>query len=179
MAPIPQVGHVCILGLDPSTVASGWALLMVDGNEEGVTAGGVYRCHHIPKSDVDRRLLDAHRWLRGVMDVHSPALLAIETPFFKLNAQTLIGLAQIGAAFRLAATMARIPVLEVPPATRCTALGLAGNASKSQVLATVNAIYNLHLADHNEADAVAVAAAGALQWRSRLIDESARSLQER
>lgn len=151
-----------ILGLDPSTVATGWAILDVQDRDEGVTASGIY---HPEGSSLDARLLDAFHWTRGTLEMHEPTMLAIETTFFKMNAQTLISLASIGAAFRLAATAAGIPVVEVAPAQRCKALGLAGNAAKNQVLYTVNAVYNLTLSDHNEADAVAVAAAAALKLR--------------
>lgn len=148
-----------ILGLDPSTVATGWCLLHVDGHGEGVIASGVWhpRCR-----DTDRRLAAAFRWMRGAMDVHEPAAVAIETPFYRMNAKTLITLAMLAGALRTAAALEGLPVVEIAPAARCTAVGLAGNASKAQVLATVNAVYNLNLTNHNEADAVAVAAAAAM-----------------
>jgi len=152
-----------ILGIDPSTVATGWCVLAVDGSHEGVAAGGVYTP---PKGDADARLLDAFRWLRGAVEIHGPDVVAIETPFYRMNARTLVTLAQLGAAFRLAATIEGLPVEPVAPAERCTALGLAGNVDKRQVLYTVNAVYNLSLTDHNEADAVAIAAAAALRRRT-------------
>lgn len=157
-------GTRTILGLDPSTVATGWAVLHLAGHVETITASGVYA----PKSDVafDDLLVGAYRWLRGAIDAYTPDVLSIETPFYRLNAKTLIRLAGVGAVFRLAARRCGLEVHEVPPARRCTALGLAGNAEKSQVLYTVNAVYGLAIDDHNEADAVAVAAACALALRT-------------
>ena len=152
-----------ILALDPSTVATGWAVLDTYGRQEGVSASGVY---HPPKGTVDERLLAAFNWCAGAIDVHEPQVVAVETPFFKLNARTLTVLASLGAAFRLAAVMVDLPVVEVQPAKRGPALGLAGNATKEQILYVVNAVYNLNLTDHNESDAVAVAAAAALKLRT-------------
>lgn len=143
-----------ILGIDPSTVATGWALLY-DG--ESVIASGLY----VPAGEGDARLLHAYRWLRGMVDAHEPDIVAVETPFFKLNARTLITLASLGAAFRLAAAIEGVPLVGITPAQRGPALGLAGNAGKTQILYTVNAVYGLDLADHNVADAVAIAAAAA------------------
>lgn len=152
-----------ILGLDPSTVATGWSLLYTDGVDESVIASGVFQ----PPSEgsFEELLLSAFYWLRGVVEAHGPEVLAIETPFFKLNAKTLTTLAQVGAAFRLAAAIEELSVVPVAPSARCTAIGLAGNASKQQVLYTVNAIYDLALTSTDEADAVAIAAAGALRFR--------------
>lgn len=161
-----------ILGLDPSTVATGWCLLATGDGGETVIGCGVFRPARLPSpaemkkhGHHDLLLREAFYWLRGVIDAHHPDLVAIETPFFKLNVQTVTKLAQLGAAFRLAATVEGLPVIEIAPQQRCTAIGLAGNASKQQVLYTVNAVYNLALTDTDEADAVAVAAAGALRLR--------------
>lgn len=151
-----------VLGLDPSTVATGWALLCDDGQGEGLAASGVYAPLH---SGLDAIMMESFHWLQGVVEVHDPTLLAIETPFFKVNARTMHVLSSLGAAFRVSATLAGLEVVEVAPAARCTALGLPGNASKCQVLYTVNAVYGLNLSDHNEADAVAIAAAAALRLR--------------
>ncbi len=163
------------LGLDPSTVATGWCLLIVfpgesartgDDSQEGVYASGIF---YPREGDFDRRLLAAHKWIAGLIAVHHPTHLAIETPFFKLNARTMHVLSSLGAAFRLAAVQAGLPVVEVAPQQRCKAIGLPGNAGKSQVLYTINALYNLNLADHNEADAVAIAAAASLEFKQKLL----------
>lgn len=152
-----------ILGLDPSTVATGWALLSVDGGDESVIASGVFQ--PVCEGSFEELLLSAFHWTREVIEVHGPDVLAIETPFFKLNARTLATLAGLGAAFRLAAALDGLDVAPITPSARCTAVGCAGNASKRQVQYAVNAVYGLDLVDTDESDAVAIAAAGALRWR--------------
>lgn len=156
-----------ILGLDPSTVATGWAVLALDGYNEGITASGVYEPS--PGLAFDDLLMEAYTWCLGVVQVHLPDTLAIETPFFALNAKTLAMLAGLGAVLRLAARLQGMEVHTVAPSERCTALGLSGQASKEQVLHAVNALYNLNLENWNESDAVAVAAAGAQQLRAAVI----------
>lgn len=151
-----------ILGLDPSLQATGRAILEVNGHEETTGAVGVFQ----PRgADLDAKLLAAFEWMTEVIEQFKPDVVAIETPFFKLNANTLATLAALGAVYRLAATRAGLRVIEVPPAKRCLAVGMPGNADKPQVCAAVNAIYSLDLTDYNISDAVAVAAAGALQIR--------------
>jgi len=151
-----------VLGIDPSTVGTGRALLVAEGSRETVETLGVFAP---PGANLDEKLDAAFDWMVEVIAFTKPDALAIETPFFKLNAQTMFTLASLGAVYRLAATRAGLPVIEIPPAKRCVAVGLAGNASKDQVRYTVNAVYGLDLTDHNMADAVAIAAAGALQLR--------------
>ena len=157
-----------ILGIDPSTQATGRAILEVAGREETVGALGVYK----PRgANLDEKLLDAYEWMQQVIEQLKPDVVAIETPFFKLNAQTMFTLASLGAAYRLAATRAGLRVIEVPPAKRCTAVGMPGNASKAQLLYTINAIYHLHLTDRNIGDSIAIAAAAALQIRTEDIQK--------
>ena len=152
-----------ILGIDPSTQATGRAILEVRGREETVGEVGVYKP---AGASLDEKLLAAFEWMAQVIEQLKPDVVAIETPFFKLNANTLFKLASLGAVYRLAATRAGLPVVEVPPAKRCLAVGMPGNASKAQMLYTVNAVYGLTLTDHNIADSVAIAAAAALQIRT-------------
>ena len=150
-----------ILGLDPATV-TGWAVLEVDGASQRVTSSGTWGLVG-GGANTDDRILGAYDWLYSRLDPGpwQPDLVAIETPFMGLNAQTLITLAQVGAAYRLAIAQRGIPVVEVAPAQRCAALGIPGNADKSQVLAAVNMIYRLQVKNYDQADAIAVAAAGA------------------
>lgn len=151
-----------ILGLDPSTVATGWAILdIVDGHEH-VTTSGVFKP---AGATLDHKLVAAHNWMQDRIDEVAPGVLGIETPFFKLNADTLRVLASLGAAFRLAAALRGVRVVEITPAQRCTAIGAGGNADKRTVQIYVNAIFNLALTDHNISDAVAIAAAAALKLR--------------
>lgn len=157
-----------ILGLDPSTVAAGWAVLDILDGQETVAASGVWKPSGV---DLDQKLVSAHNWLHGLIDRYGPSVLGIETPFFKLNAQTMHTLSSLGAAFRLAATLRAVRVVAVTPAGRCTAIGLGGNAEKLQVLYTVNAIFGLELTNHNISDAVAIAAAAALKLREEILSQ--------
>jgi crossover junction endodeoxyribonuclease RuvC len=155
-----------ILGLDPSTVATGWAILdLLDGQEQ-IAASGVW---NPTGCDLDQKLVTAHYWLLDRIDQYAPSILGIETPFFKLNAQTMHTLSSLGAAFRLVAALRAVRIIPISPSARCTAVGLGGNADKAQVLYTVNAIFGLALTDHNQSDAIAIAAAAALKLREEVL----------
>lgn len=157
-----------IIGLDPSTVATGWAVLDIADGQETVAGCGAWA----PAGrDLDQKLASAHNWLHDLIDRYGPSVLGIETPFFKLNAQTMHTLSSLGAAFRLAATLRAVRVVAVTPAGRCTAIGLGGNAEKLQVLYAVNAIFSLDLTNHNISDAVAIAAAAALKLREEILSQ--------
>ena len=150
--------------------ARGWAALVAN---KGVDAAAdrLHQWRQAHPGSLDHKLAAAHNWMHNQIDRYGPSILGIETPFFKLNAQTMHTLSSLGAAFRLAATLRAVRVVAVTPAGRCTAIGLGGNAEKLQVLYTVNAIFGLELTNHNISDAVAIAAAAALKLREEILSQ--------
>ncbi len=148
-----------VLGLDPATRASGYAVLQ--GNR--VLEAGVYVAVGKPGGAGHRiaQLAEIWRWAVGLVCQWQPAAVAVETVHHGPNAQTTIRLAEVGAAVRLAAFHAGRAVVDISPAERCQAVGAGARAGKGEILRAVNLIYGLELEDDNAADAVAIATAGA------------------
>jgi len=151
-----------VIGLDPATRASGYAVMQGDR----VLTAGFYRALG---EDRMAQLSEIYSWARFLVIKQAPngdkPLVAVETVWHGPNAQTTIRLAEVGAVVRLAAHRAGAVVVDVSPAERCKALSLPVTAGKGDVMRAVNAIYGVELMDHNAADAVAIAAAGAAIYK--------------
>lgn len=155
-----------LIGFDPATRASGWAVLAV-GDQEVIRASGVYRA---PGTDRLGRLAAIYEFVLGLVDQWAPVLVAVETVYHGPNAATTIKLAEVGAMVRLGAHHAGAAVLDVSPAERVQAIGLSGRPGKGEIVDRVNMLYPVYpaappISDDNEADAVAIAAAGAVGLR--------------
>lgn len=155
--------EIVVIGMDPATTVSGWAVLGLGNGAEWVLKAGVFA----PGADHGRLgiLAELFEWAGQMVSEWRPALVAVETVYHGPNPKTTIRLAEVGAVVRLGALLCGGEVCDVAPADRCRALGLAGNASKAEVLTAVNRIYSCELTDHNAADAVAVASAGGRHLR--------------
>ena len=148
-----------VLGLDPATRASGYAVLQGDR----VLDAGVYVAVGAPESGGHRlaQLAEIWRWAVALVCQWQPAVVAVETVHHGPNAHTTIRLAEVGAVVRLAAHHAGRAVVDISPAERGAAIGVGGRFTKADIVRAVNLIYGLDLEDDNAADAVAIAAAGA------------------
>ena len=161
----PRPGGV-IVGLDPATRASGFAVVAGDQ----VLSAGVYVAVGKPGGGAGHRiaqLAEIFRWCSDLMIEWQPAACAVETVYHGPNARTTIRLAEVGAAVRLAAHFCGVALIDITPAERCAAVGVGGAAAKAEVLRAVNLLFGLDLADHNTGDAVAIAAAAAAVLRAR------------
>lgn len=85
-----------------------------------------------------------------------PDKVLIETPFYSINAQTLIKLGEIRGVILLACQSKEIPIEEFTPAEVKISIAGYGRASKEQVLSMINQIYKLNIKDYDIADAIAI-----------------------
>lgn len=150
-----------VLGLDASTTAVGWALL--DTDQDLICGHG---CHRPVGDSVLERIDDADTWLNSLLWIHPSAIIAVEVPVMHKNAATMRSLSYMAGVLLLRGWQ-RWGAVEILPGQRLTALGLPPRMrrdnAKSAVLRIVNALYGLRLteADHDAADAVAIAVAAA------------------
>ena len=159
-----------ILGLDPSTVAIGYALLCTDSDH--LLDYGVYK---VEGNALDVKLWLAHDWLEDFFELGDTRrwaqVLAIELPIYHRNIKTLRTLAQMVGALRAAAAYFTDQTIEVLPSERRLAMGITirmkSKPAKDAIRRIVNQIYGLDLGpdDHDISDAVAVAVAAARKLR--------------
>jgi crossover junction endodeoxyribonuclease RuvC len=149
---------VLILGVDPGTATTGYAL--VAENAEGevlLDRCGVFETR--AGESMPERLRSIHAGLSALIRDAAPAAMAIEELFFSRNVTTALSVGQARGVALLAAAQAGLPVYEYKPAEVKQALVGYGAASKAQMQEMVRLMLGLAEAPHPDdaADAVAVA----------------------
>lgn len=155
MATLP-VPSIC-LGVDPGSLACGWAVVSRVGSRMELLEAGVIRS---PRgADFDQRILGIHRKLSEVIARHDPAFMAVESPFVERNAATALKLGQIRGGILLTAGIHGLPVGDYNPMQVKKAVSGYGWADKTQVGKMVQVLLNLKdplPADAADAAAVAI-----------------------
>lgn len=148
-----------ILGIDPSTVSTGVALLDVD-NFSGKVTTILYGEVAPKKTDTMQNKLNyIFEDLKELIEEYKPTCISVETPFYSKNVKVLIALGQIRGVILLLAGMFDLEVFEYSPReVKKNATG-NGAAKKEQVTFMVEKILKIDLsqATDDASDALAVA----------------------
>lgn len=146
-----------ILGIDPGTARTGWAVIEADRGSLGALA---YGCITTKKSDeLPVRLFLLHQKLTGFIREYKPNCLAVEELFWGTNAKTVIPVAQARGIALLTAAEQGVPVVSYSPLAIKRTITGSGTADKKQVQKMVTRL--LHLSriptPDDAADALAIA----------------------
>jgi crossover junction endodeoxyribonuclease RuvC len=147
---------VRVLGIDPSSVATGWAVLEGDSRRARVRDFGVLR----PPSrrPLAERLVHIHSGLEEVLRDHEPDVAVLESAFLHRNVKTAFALGQVRGVVLLAAVRAGVELAEYSaPEIKRSVVGY-GAADKERVVFMVRRILGLpREPTDDEADALATA----------------------
>ena len=124
-----------ILGLDPGTNYMGYGILEVDGRTLTPIVLGDIDLHKI--SDPYDKLRYIFERVRGLVAEYSPKEVALESPFFGQNVQSMLKLGRAQGVAMAAALSCNKPVAEYAPTRIKQAITGSGAASKQQVAAIV------------------------------------------
>ncbi|MBU1019429.1 MAG: crossover junction endodeoxyribonuclease RuvC [Patescibacteria group bacterium] len=146
-----------ILGIDPGTATTGYALIKSENEELDPIDFGIIQTE--PKYDNATRLAQICEDIEELVKRHQPDVAAIEELFFVKNITTGIKVAQARGAIIATLTRLKVPVSEYKPTEiKCAVTG-NGQAEKQQVQKMVQLI--LHLPSppkpDDAADAIAIA----------------------
>jgi crossover junction endodeoxyribonuclease RuvC len=146
-----------ILGIDPGTRSTGWAVVALAAPEPALIASGVISpAASLP---IDQRLLRIFDGLRDLIAAHEPAEMAVEEPFVGENVRSAMAVGQARTVAMLAGALAGLPVHHYPPAKVKQAVAGYGRGDKAQVREMLR--LQLGVADLpgdlNATDAIAVA----------------------
>lgn len=127
-----------IIGIDPGTMTTGYAIIEVSGNDIKLIAMGNIS---LEKYETPyKKLTVLFNKVYGLINSYEPDAFAIEAPFYANNAQSLIKLGR-AQGVAMAATMTRnIPVFEYSPKKVKQSITGNGNAAKEQVAAMLKQI---------------------------------------
>jgi len=170
-----------ILGIDPGTQVMGYGLIEVTGAKVQVLQFGVihlksYSNHAIKLKKIFDRMIQ-------LIDEYLPDELAIESPFYGTNVQSMLKLGRAQGVAIAAALSRDIPYVEYAPKKIKQSITGNGNASKEQVAAMLMQILKIQevpkLLDATDALGVALchhyqkgnnAKQGGKSWKSFLAD---------
>lgn len=146
---------VKVLGIDPGSRATGWALVVAEGNRYRLDSAGVLRPRGVGRED---RLADLQRRLVAVVEKTAPDCAAVESSFSGINPRSGIALAESRGAILAALGGCGLAVCSYSPAQVKSAIVGHGRAEKRQVVYMVVRLLNLaEDPPHDAADAMAAA----------------------
>ena len=124
-----------ILGIDPGTNYMGYGVLEVEGRTLRPIVLGDIDLHKI--SDPYDKLRHIFESVKALIADYSPAQVALESPFFGQNVQSMLKLGRAQGVAMAAALSCNKPVAEYAPTRIKQAITGTGAASKEQVAAIV------------------------------------------
>jgi crossover junction endodeoxyribonuclease RuvC len=144
-----------ILGIDPGSRVTGFAVIEADGNRLRACGFGVIRTS---SGELPQRLGEIFDGVGQVIAELLPETLAIESVFLARNAQSALKLGQARGAAICAATRTGLPVYEYAPRAVKLAVVGSGRAEKAQIQHMMRQILQIEEAlPADAADALAVA----------------------
>jgi crossover junction endodeoxyribonuclease RuvC len=146
---------VRVLGIDPGSRATGWALVIADGNRYRLEGAGVVR----PRGENrHQRLADLQNRLTTVVDQQVPDCAAVESSFSGRNPKTGLALAESRGVILAVLGRLDLDVSSYSPAEVKSAIVGHGKAEKQQINYMVVRLLNLQKSPPSDAaDAMAVA----------------------
>lgn len=155
-----------VLGLDPGSHHTGYALVEVGGRGLAALDHGRISCP--TKLTVAERLAHLSRELAALVDRWQPDAAALETPFHGLNARSLVVLAQARGALLAVLAERGVGIREYSPAEVKSAVTGNGRADKEQVGRMVRMLLALARAPASSDAADALALAVCFAHRDRM-----------
>jgi crossover junction endodeoxyribonuclease RuvC len=143
--PINPRAERIILGIDPGTNVMGYGVLRVVGNKAEMVALGVIDMRKL--SDPYLKLGKIFERVLGIIDAYHPDEMAIESPFYSKNVQSLIKLGRAQGVAIAAAIHRDIFIHEYAPLKIKMAITGQGQASKEQVAGMLQRILHISTAD--------------------------------
>jgi len=145
-----------IIGIDPGSRATGYGLIVKEGNRLIHIDNGVIRPPE--KAELAERLLYIFCGINKIINEYSPHYAAIEQVFMAQNAQSALKLGQARGAALLALANAGLNIGEYSAMQVKSSVVGYGRAAKNQVQQMVKALLKLpEIAQEDASDALAVA----------------------
>ena len=130
-----------VLGIDPGTNVMGYGVIKVIGNKAEMVSMGVVDLRKM--TDPYLRLGYIFERVTGIIDSFLPDEMAIESPFFGKNVQSMLKLGRAQGVAIAAAIHHDIPIHEYAPLKIKMAITGNGSASKQQVAGMLQRMLNL------------------------------------
>jgi crossover junction endodeoxyribonuclease RuvC len=146
-----------ILGIDPGTVKMGYSLILGSGIKPEILVIGTYSLSK--HADHYQKLKLVYDKTIHLIKEYHPVELAIESPFFGKNIQSMLKLGRAQGATITAAVNSGLPVFEYAPRKIKMAITGNGNASKEQISSFLSKLLSFEIIPGNLDATDALAAA--------------------
>lgn len=143
-----------VLGVDPGSSATGWALILAEGNRYRLQESGVVRSRG---RDRGGRLADLQQRFFEIIERVTPDCAAVESSFSGRNPRSSLALAETRGVILATLGRLEIPTHSYTPAQIKSAIVGHGRAEKQQIVFMVTRLLGLSAAPPiDAADAMAV-----------------------
>ncbi|MDE3269360.1 MAG: crossover junction endodeoxyribonuclease RuvC [Pseudomonadota bacterium] len=156
-----------IIGIDPGTLNTGYAVIVAKQRGWGVQDLGVIRLR--ASLAYEQRIVLLHDKIAEILAANRPQRAVLEKVFHGLNAASAIKLGELRGAVLVALHRANVEmgnITNITPAQAKQYITGNGRASKLQVSQAVSSLFNLRLTDApaDATDALALAATAVNSW---------------
>lgn len=135
-----------ILGVDPGTNVLGFAVVEVVNKKMKVLELGVIKMGHLETHFL--KLKKIFERIETIIEVYQPRDMAVESPFFGKNVQSMLKLGRAQGVAIAAGMVNGLNVEEYSPKKIKQSVTGNGNASKEQVAAMLQATMNVDVSKH-------------------------------
>lgn len=147
-----------IMGIDPGTNYTGYGILEVAGRKPRCVVLGYIELHRV--ADTYQKLRHIFDRVGALIDEYRPHEVALESPFFGENVQSMLKLGRAQGVAMAAALTRGLPVFEYAPMRIKQSITGYGAASKEQVATLLKSMlgveYSLKKLDATDGLAVAL-----------------------
>nr|MDD3720743.1 crossover junction endodeoxyribonuclease RuvC [Candidatus Gracilibacteria bacterium] len=154
-----------ILGIDPGTTTTGFAISEKNGNKINLIDYGILKT--IPKVGIDLKLLEIGNDIRMLIEKYKPELVSIEKLYFTNNIKTGIDVSHARGVIIYECMKHNLKVLEYTPLEVKKGITGNGKANKIQLQNAIKIIFKLKEIPKPDdaADAIGLSYIGALSNR--------------
>ena len=146
-----------ILGVDPGTISLGYAVIEVNRSQLKLMCIGTIQLKKF--KDHQTKLKEIYLQLQEIIESYLPTQMAIESPFFGKNVQSMLKLGRAQGVSIAAAITMGLDIVEYSPKKIKQSVTGNGNASKEQVAAMLTALMNKDISEYSLDATDALAAA--------------------
>jgi crossover junction endodeoxyribonuclease RuvC len=150
-------GEKIILGIDPGTHYLGYGLIRINKDKVTILQYGVLNLTKYTTQGA--KFLKIHERILAILEEFIPDEIAIESPFFGKNVQSMLKLGRVQGMVMSLSYSKQIPITEYEPKKVKLSVTGNGNASKEQVSKMVEIISGIKLESklHDATDALGIA----------------------
>ena len=162
-----------VLGIDPGTLVMGYGVILVRGTQTSLVTLGVVKMGHLDNHALKlQKIFDR---TTALIDEFKPDEVALESPFFGKNVQSMLKLGRAQGVAMAAALNRMVPIFEYSPKKIKMAITGNGNASKEQVSGMLMRLLSFREAPEYLDATDGLAAAVCHVYQSKVLQRSAAS----